>query len=175
MRARRSRKDCSINVAPGFTLVELVMVIVILGIISATLLPRFASLNTFSDRIFFDDLWQSLNYARDISLARGCRVQVVIFSNDFYAMQDDDCDTSSYQRSDFTVPLMRPDQTERLEYYKFDQQGHADIATASVVVVFNPNGTVTRDVSGSLVSFSSWSVSVGSRSLSLYGDTAYVQ
>ena len=47
----------------GFTLVELVMLIVILSILSATALPKFFSKNSFAERAFFDDTLNAVRYA----------------------------------------------------------------------------------------------------------------
>lgn len=170
MMARRPRAG-----APGFTMIELVMVILILGILSITLLPRFVSPSAFSERVYFDDLRQSLVYARDIALARGCRVQAVLYTADFYFMQDADCDSASYQRSDYTQPLMRPDQSERLEFNAFDDEGHQAIALASHILVFDPAGRIRQDDAGVLEDFDSITLTVGGRTLTLYGDSAYVE
>lgn len=161
--------------APGFTLIELVMVILILGIISVTLLPKFFSSASLDERGYYEDLLQSLRYAREVSLARGCRVQAVIFSNDFYFMQDADCDSSSYSRTTYTQPLMRPDQSQRLEYLQFDQDGHDPIALANQILVIDPAGEILQDNAGSLVGIATLTLSVGSRSFTVHGDTAYVQ
>lgn len=159
-------------VAPGFTLIELVMVILILGITSIVILPRFSSSAVFNERGYFDDLLQSLQYARELTLARGCRVQAVLYTDDFYFMQDDDCDSSAYQRSDFTLPLMRPDQSTPLE---FNDGGHQPLSAATLILVFEPTGMISRDVGGSLGSFDTLSYTVASRSLTVYGDTGYVE
>lgn len=161
--------------APGFTLIELVMVILLIGIISITLLPRFSSPSAYSDRTYFDDLRQSLNFARDIALARGCRVQAVVFGADFYVMQDADCDSTVYLRSDYSQPVMRPDQSERLEYQLYNEAGHAVIGMANTILVFDPTGTVLQDTDGSLASFESITLTLAAGSLTVYGNTAYVQ
>lgn len=161
--------------APGFTMIELVMVILILGILSITLLPRFVAPSAFSERVYFDDLRQSLTYARDIALARGCRVQAVLYTADFYFMQDAECDSASYQRSDYTQPVMRPDQSERLEFNAYDDEGHQAIELASHILVFDPTGTIQSDNSGTLTDFDSVTLTVGGWALTLHGDSAYVE
>lgn len=170
MMARRSE-----TAAPGFTMIELVMVILILGILSITLLPRFVSPSAFSERVYFDDLRQSLMYARDIALARGCRVQAVLYTADFYFMQDVDCDSATYQRSDYTQSLMRPDQTERLEFNAFDGEGHQALELASHILVFDPSGIIRQDDAGVLEDFDTVTLTVGARTLTLHGDSAYVE
>jgi MSHA pilin protein MshC len=67
----------------GFTLVELIMVIVMLGILSATALPKFFEKNTFAERAFFDDVLNAVRYAQKLAVATGCSVQVSISANTY--------------------------------------------------------------------------------------------
>lgn len=53
----------------GFTLLELVAVLVLLGIISAVAFPRFASFDSYSDRVFRDTLLTSLRLAQRTALS----------------------------------------------------------------------------------------------------------
>jgi len=52
----------------GFTLIELVMVIVLIGILSVVVLPRFAD-KTFDERGFHDALKSVLQHARHVAVA----------------------------------------------------------------------------------------------------------
>jgi MSHA pilin protein MshC len=54
----------------GFTMMELITIIVILGIISAVALPRFFSRNTFDSRGFFDQVISTLRYAQKSAVAQ---------------------------------------------------------------------------------------------------------
>jgi hypothetical protein len=87
-------------------------------------------------------------------------------------MQDADCDSAT---SDYTQPLMRPDQTERLEFNAFDDEGHQPIALASHILVFDPSGIIQLDDAGALEDFDTVTLTVGGRTLTLYGDSAYVE
>jgi len=70
----------------GFTLVELVTVIMILGIISAFALPRFFNLNQYQQRAAYDEVAGALRYAQKLAVGSGCDVQVV-FAGNTYALQ----------------------------------------------------------------------------------------
>ena len=65
----------------AFTLIELVMVIVLLGILSATALPKFFAVSSYQERAFFDDTLGAVRYAQKLAVATGCKVQVSISAN----------------------------------------------------------------------------------------------
>jgi len=54
----------------GFTLVELIMTMVIVGIISAVAMPRFFDTNVFQSRGFADQVQASLRYAQKVAIAQ---------------------------------------------------------------------------------------------------------
>ncbi len=81
--AKGENKDMANNKQKGFSLVELVMLMVILGILSATALPKFFSKNSFAERAFFDDTLNAVRYAQKLAVATGCGVQVSILSNSY--------------------------------------------------------------------------------------------
>jgi MSHA pilin protein MshC len=70
-------------VQQGFTLIELVMVIVLLGILSATALPKFFNVSSYQERAFFDDTLSAVRYAQKLAVATGCKVQVSISANTY--------------------------------------------------------------------------------------------
>lgn len=54
----------------GFTLVELVTIIVILGILAAVVMPRFFSRDIFDSRAFHDQVIAALHYAQKAAIAK---------------------------------------------------------------------------------------------------------
>ncbi len=54
----------------GFTLVELIMVMVIVGILAVFVAPRFFDANVFKSRGFADQVQASLRYAQKIAIAQ---------------------------------------------------------------------------------------------------------
>jgi len=53
----------------GFTLVELVVIISILGLMAAVLLPRFVGRDAFASRGFYDEAQSVVRYAQKVAIA----------------------------------------------------------------------------------------------------------
>lgn len=65
----------------GFTMVELIMVMVIVGILATVAVPRFFSRNTFDSRGFYDQVIATLRYAQKAAIAQHRFVCVVFPAN----------------------------------------------------------------------------------------------
>ncbi|MFI3199253.1 MAG: prepilin-type N-terminal cleavage/methylation domain-containing protein [Methylococcaceae bacterium] len=95
----------------GFTLVELVMVIVLLGILSATALPKFFAVSSYQKQLFFDDTLSAVRYAQKLAVATGCNVQVSIDNNRYTLSRPANTDRSlctSTAPTDFSLPVRHP-------------------------------------------------------------------
>lgn len=62
--------------AAGFTLVELVAVLVIVGILSIFALPRFADVDVFERRGYFEEALAGVRYAQKLAVGSGCSIRV---------------------------------------------------------------------------------------------------
>ena len=95
----------------GFTLVELVMVIVLLGILSATALPKFFAVSSYQKQLFFDDTLSAVQYAQKLAVATGCNVQVSVDNNSYTLSRPANTDRSlctSTHPADFSLPVRHP-------------------------------------------------------------------
>lgn len=60
----------------GFTIVELVLVIVIVGVLGALAGPRFFDDRTFDERAYAEEVASILRYAQKVAVGSGCSVRV---------------------------------------------------------------------------------------------------
>lgn len=78
--ARAARPALAHSPQRGFTLVELIMTLVIVGIIAVVVAPRFFDSNVFRSRGFADQVQASLRYAQKVAIAQRRNVCVAFDS-----------------------------------------------------------------------------------------------
>jgi MSHA pilin protein MshC len=67
MPKRKTYKNPTSN---GFTMIELVMVMVLTGILAVAIIPRFANKSAFDERGFFDQTISMVRYAQKVAIAQ---------------------------------------------------------------------------------------------------------
>lgn len=67
---RRCRRGRTMKRAVGFTLVELVVILIIVGVLAVAALPRFADQTMFEARGFHDETLSLLRYAQKAAIAQ---------------------------------------------------------------------------------------------------------
>jgi MSHA pilin protein MshC len=80
----------------GFTRVELLMVIVIIGILAVVVGPRFFDRKVFDERLFHEQLASAVRYAQKQALASGCLVQAQLDSSGLRLRRAADCVSGAY-------------------------------------------------------------------------------
>ena len=146
----------------GFTIIELVMILVMLGVVSATALPRFFDFASFQQRGFFDDTLNALRYAQKLAVASGCNVQFSIAGNQFVLKRPDASDRSqcsSTSAADFGEDVPRPGSDE-VSY----QGWQSGVSLADITLYFTAKGTASSDAS----------ISVGDRQIKVVKDTGFI-
>jgi MSHA pilin protein MshC len=71
----------------GFTLVELIVVIVILAVLGSLAAPRFLDTSAFSERGYYEELASALGFAGTAAVATGCPVRFTLTSASYSAEQ----------------------------------------------------------------------------------------
>ena len=89
----------------GFTLVELVAVLIVLGIVAAVAAPRLFDMAAFSERGFADEIGASLRYARRIAIASSCNVRFTVNAAGYSAAQQTACNPANA----WATPVQSPD------------------------------------------------------------------
>jgi MSHA pilin protein MshC len=64
--------------AAGFTMVELVVTLVVLGIVAAIAVPRFVATNSFNSRGFYDRATATVRYAQKLAIAQRLPIFVCV-------------------------------------------------------------------------------------------------
>jgi len=75
--------SASVSTQRGFTLIELIITMIILGIISAIAIPRFFNTQSYNNRGFYTEVINALRYAQQHAVATNCDVQVTLTANSY--------------------------------------------------------------------------------------------
>jgi len=98
------------RLAGGYTVIELVVVIVILGIVAAIAGPRFFDTKVFSERGYADEVASAMRYSQKIAVGSGCNVQLTITLAGYSAFQQvasgNSCNAAS---STWSTTVLTPD------------------------------------------------------------------
>lgn len=67
----------------GFTLVELVVVILLIGILSISIAPRFFGVASYENRKVVDELLSALRYSQQLAMNRGGNIELLLSADNF--------------------------------------------------------------------------------------------
>lgn len=158
----------------GFTLIELIMVMVLIGIIAVVVGPRFFSSDEFGENAFVEELLTTSQYAHQLAVASGCRTQLTLTATSYELRRDGNCMGAGAPEFASAAGLA-PDPVEGDMGVSGNAPGGVSIAAAISPLIFLPNGTIT-DAGGAVVGDVVVTVSgAGSRSFTLTGRTGYVR
>lgn len=121
--------------AQGFTLIELIAIVVLLAILGVVALSRLSGFGGIESRAFFDDTVNALRYAQKLAVSTGCAVQVSLTAGGYQLLQGDSCTSGAYTR-----PVLNP--VNRAVTYQAVTPAGVSISPAQTIV-FTPQAAVT--------------------------------
>ncbi len=133
------------NKQSGFTLVELVMVLVILSVISATAIPKFFDKNVYAERAFFDDTLHAIQYAQKLAVATGCAVRVSILSNSYSLARRGTASSTSCPLTGSVYSLAIPHPGTGASNYSGSENG-ITLSSSSTPFYFYSSGSASADI-----------------------------
>jgi prepilin-type N-terminal cleavage/methylation domain-containing protein len=160
---RKTPRSSSCTGSAGFSLVELVVVMSIAAILSATIAPRFFTLQTFSERGYADELAAALRSTQKAAVGSGCAARLTLAAGGYAAAQQaasgNGCLASD---NTWSTVLLGADGTTI--------QGAPPSGTSAT-----PLGVYQFDAQGRLASSPGTTLSVGAHSITIDAGSGYVQ
>jgi MSHA pilin protein MshC len=140
------------------------MVIVLLGILSATALPKFFSVSVYQQQAFFDDTLNAVRYAQKLAVATGCNIQVSINANNAYVLNlsADRSKCSSINSSNFTLNVRNPG-TGEASYTR--SEAGVSLTSIPATFYFDALGRASADVQLTVA---------GTKTITVVRDTGFV-
>lgn len=148
----------------GFTLTELVLALVILGLLAGVAAPRFFEGRMFDERLARDEVAAALRYGQKLALATTCEVRVRVTTSSWTLEQRASCSSGSFVQAVFHPGTGSPGYTGSMP---------TGVSLASTIspLHFDARGRATN--AAGVVSDAAFTI--GSRSLDVVGATGLVR
>lgn len=155
----------------GFTIIELVIALVIVGVMAVAAGPRFFSTIDYDRRVYYDEVLNSIRYARKLAVATNGHIQVSLTSTSITLqnrIEGSNCTTGTTFQ-----PILDPANKT---------SGYVKTAPGSVTLTFSANWPIYFNGLGQAIRASDCSVVgtgtatiVGGNTVTVIGETGFVQ
>lgn len=150
----------------GFTLVELVIVLIVAGVLATVGMSRFFGVQDFQERGFYDETLAAVRYAQKLAVASGCDVEVNIGPGGFALQERSGCSSGG-----FAVAVRKPGFGGA-----FSASPPPKVPVGNMGFYYDPLGR-PRDVASGVILTTSPSVTIGGRTprtLTVEHETGFV-
>jgi MSHA pilin protein MshC len=156
----------------GFTIVEIVMTLVIVGVLSVVAAPRFFSTITYQRQVYYDEVLNSIRYARTLAVASGTHIQVSLTSTSIMLQRRTEggtCTTGTVF-TNITDPAMRS-----TSYVKTAPGTITLSSSANWPIYFDGLGRAFRASNCTLLSPNATVTVSGGNTITILGETGFTQ
>lgn len=146
----------------GFSLIELIVVIIVMAILVGIAVPRFFGQGDFEEPAFAQELASAARYAQKVAVVSGCPVDLVVTATGYSLFKPEDTTPKCSGTLTMTFPVMHP------------ATGAAFAGTVPAGVAIGGSlGTVQFAASG--LPNGDATFTIGEQSVTIVADSGYVQ
>lgn len=138
----------------GFSMTELVLVIIVTGILAVVVVPAFTDSGEFRARGFSDEVQSAARHAQKLAIASACPVQLTITADDYTLSQLDGCTSGT----SFTVQ-----HPARSGGYTSEKPSSTTLTSSAGTITFHADGSSTGGT-----------ITTGGRTFNVVTTTGYV-